>query len=211
MSPSARPADRRAISWPVGAARHLPALPGELYSRVILWVGAADTVCRTPDPRAMSEPGGSAPGPELTAAIGRPRPFIGYEPGQAALFAAAWLPAWTGNRPERLAAFYTPDTFYSDPTIPEGVHGRDALTEYLTRLLARAPDWVWTQTASTPMRAGFVNYWQAQVPLGETELRLTGVCLVVLRDGLIARNEVFFDRTPLRDAVRSRRHGVDGP
>jgi hypothetical protein len=59
-----------------------------------------------------------SPGQELTAAIGPPREFGGYDASQAALFAAAWLPAWTGNQPHRLAAFYTPDTFYSDSAEP---------------------------------------------------------------------------------------------
>lgn len=35
--------------------------------------------------------------------------------------AAHWLPAWTGNDPERLAAFYSADAFYSPPAIPMGV------------------------------------------------------------------------------------------
>jgi SnoaL-like domain len=153
----------------------------------------------------VSSQANPVPGRDLAAALGPPRQFPGYDPQQAALFAAAWLPAWTGNQPQPLAAFYTPDTFYSDPQMPDGVHGREALTQYLTRLLARAPDWNWTQTASTPMLGGFVNYWQAQMPLSGTVLRLTGVCLVVLREGMIARNEVFFDRIPLRDAIRARR------
>jgi hypothetical protein len=33
----------------------------------------------------------------------------------------------------------------------------------------------------------------------------------VLRDGLIVRNEVFFDRIPLRDAVRALRDGLSPP
>lgn len=152
-----------------------------------------------------------SPGPALAEAIGPPREFGGYDRRQAALFAAAWLPAWTGNQPRRLAAFYTPDTFFSDPKIPEGVHGRDALTDYLTWLLALYPDWVWTQTASTPMRSGFVNYWHASIPVGDIELKLTGVCLVELRNGLIARNEVFFDRIPLRDAVHALRGELSPP
>jgi SnoaL-like domain len=123
----------------------------------------------------------------------------------AAQFAAAWLPVWTGNDPERLASFYTHDTVYSDPEVPDGIHGRDALTAYLKRLLARFPGWTWTQTDSAPMRDGFVNYWQARVPNGELELTLTGVCLVELRDGLIARNQVFFDRSALLDAIGEQR------
>ena len=122
------------------------------------------------------------------------------------LFAASWLPAWTGNDPQRLASFYTDDTFYADPQVPSGLRGREALVEYLTRLLARYPDWVWTQTRSTPMRRGFVNYWQAVIPVGAVTLRLDGVCLVELRRGLTACNEVFFDRTPLMDALTSARN-----
>jgi len=121
--------------------------------------------------------------------------FSGYDREQAARFAAAWLPAWTGNDPRRLASFYTHDTLYSDPHLPAGIRGREALTDYLRRLLARYPDWVWTQTASTPMANGFVNFWVAEVPGGASCLTLAGVCLVELRDGLISSNRVFFDRS----------------
>ena len=113
-------------------------------------------------------------------------------------FAARWLPAWTGNRPEALALFYSPDTFYSDPGIPEGVQGREALTEYFRKLLAENPAWVWMQTDSVPMERGFVNKWKAMIPVGAKTLSVTGVCLVQFdKIGLIARNEVYFDRTQL--------------
>jgi SnoaL-like domain len=138
-------------------------------------------------------------------APGELRPFLGYDTQQAAKFAAVWLPAWTGNDPERLASFYTEDAFYSDPHLPAGIRGRGALTAYFERLLARYPDWVWTQTASTPMRDGFVNFWQARVPLGGSELTLPGVCLVELREGLIARNQTLFDRSALLDTIRQQR------
>jgi ketosteroid isomerase-like protein len=38
---------------------------------------------------------------------------------EARRFCAAWLPAWSGNDPERLASFYTDDVFYLDPSVPE--------------------------------------------------------------------------------------------
>ena len=138
-------------------------------------------------------------------AIGSPGRYLGYDAQQAARFAAAWLPAWTGNDPRHLASFYTRDTFYSDPHVPRGISGREELTGYLERLLARYPDWVWTQTASAPMRDGFVNFWQARVPLAGPELTLEGVCLVELREGLIARNQAFFDRSALFGAIRQQR------
>ena len=65
--------------------------------------------------------------------------FEGMTRDEAVEFADRWLPAWTGNDPERLASFYTDDAFYSDPAIPDGVEGREALTRYFTALLVALP------------------------------------------------------------------------
>lgn len=117
---------------------------------------------------------------------------------QAREFAGRWLPAWTGNRPEHLASFYSEDTFYSDPAIPQGVQGRTALTAYFRKLLAQNPNWVWTQIEGIPLEDGFLNKWKAGIPVGSRTLEITGVCFVQLdNDGLIRRNEVYFDRTAL--------------
>lgn len=130
--------------------------------------------------------------------------FKGLSPADAAAFAARWLSAWTGNDPERLVAFYTDDAFYSDPGIPRGVQGKAALLDYFRKLLARYPDWRWTQERAVPLEDGFLNFWKAEIPEKDRVVVLRGVCLVQmrgvdgmqLRDGLIRRNEVFFDRTP---------------
>lgn len=122
--------------------------------------------------------------------------FEGMSVEAAQAFAREWLPAWTGNTPEKLLAFYTEDAFYSDPGIPFGIQGASSLLEYFTRLLARYPDWVWTQERAVPLEAGFLNFWRADIPEKGRTITLRGVCLVQLRDGLIERNEVFFDRTP---------------
>ena len=62
--------------------------------------------------------------------------FRGLAEEHARAFAAAWLLAWIGNRPHDLIAFYTDDAYYSDPEVPAGLRGRDALLEYFVRLLA---------------------------------------------------------------------------
>lgn len=111
--------------------------------------------------------------------------------------AGRWLPAWTGNRPELLASFYTEDAFYADPAIPAGVSGQAALLAYFRKLLARNPEWVWTHRGSTPLQDGFLNHWHAVIPVGAQIVEVDGVCTVQLRAGRIYRNEVFFDRTPL--------------
>jgi hypothetical protein len=113
---------------------------------------------------------------------------------EAREFAARWLPAWTGNDPDKLAAFYSDDAFYLDPSIPEGVHGKAALLTYFRRLLGQNPDWVWTQVEPIPMERGFLNKWLARIPVGEKIVERIGVCFVQFDDwGKIRRNEVYFD------------------
>jgi hypothetical protein len=128
--------------------------------------------------------------------------FRGLTESEAREFASRWLPAWTGNDPQRLASFYTEDAFYCDPAVPDGIEGRAALLGYFTRLLARYPDWVWTNVGAVPIEDGFLNRWHARVPAQDRDVEFDGVCTVQLRDGLIRRNEVYFDRTPLLAAAR---------
>ncbi len=117
---------------------------------------------------------------------------------EAREFALRWLPAWTGNKPKELAAYYSEDVFYSDPGIPNGVKGRQALLGYFQKLLAQNPDWVWTQIEAITMEDGFLNKWHAKIPVGPKIVECVGVCFVQLdSNGLIKRNEVYFDRTEL--------------
>jgi hypothetical protein len=123
-------------------------------------------------------------------------------PEEAQQFAEKWLPAWSGNRPELLASFYSDDVFYCDPATAQGIRGRPALLAYFRKLLARYPDWVWTHRGSIPLEDGFLNLWHASIPAGERKLELDGVCTVQMRDGLIYSNQVYFDRSELLRAAR---------
>jgi hypothetical protein len=123
-------------------------------------------------------------------------------PDEARQFAARWLPAWTGNDPLRLASFYTDDLFYSDPTLPSGVKGKEDFIRYLSRLLANNPDWVWTHESSIPLQDGFLNKWRLEAPAGDRVVTCRGVCTVQIAGGLIYRNEVYFDTLPLITAIR---------
>ena len=127
--------------------------------------------------------------------------FHGLDADEARAFAARWLPAWSGNRPELLCTFYTDDAVYSDPGIPDGIRGREALLTYFSRLLARNPEWVWTHRGSMPLEDGFLNLWHASIPVGAKTVEADGVCSVQLRDGLIYANHVFFDRSDLLKAM----------
>jgi len=130
---------------------------------------------------------------------------------EAAEFASKWLPAWTGNNPERLAKFYSEDVFYLDPAIPNGINGKDELLAYFRILLAHNPDWVWTQIEGIPMEGGFLNKWLAKIPVGERVLECVGVCFVQFdEDGFIKRNEVYFDRSELLAEISGIKKKKDG-
>ena len=135
--------------------------------------------------------------------------FVGLSEAEAKEFASRWLPAWTGNDPEGLAAFYTDDAFYSDPAVPAGIQGKEALLAYFRALLARYPDWEWTNTGATPMEGGFLNHWHASIPVGSTVVECDGACAVWLREGLIERNQVFFDRSELMQAETEAELGAE--
>lgn len=137
-----------------------------------------------------------------------PETYEGLTEAEAKEFASRWLPAWTGNDPEGLASFYADDCFYSDPAVPEGVEGREALTRYFTALLGGFPDWEWTNTGATPIPHGFINHWHASIPVGSTTVECDGVCTVQLRDGLITRNEIFFDRSELLATIAEAEVGL---
>ena len=125
---------------------------------------------------------------------------------EARAFALQWLPAWTGNKPKELAAYYSEDAFYSDPGIPSGVKGKEALLGYFQKLLAQNPNWVWTQIEAIPMEGGFLNKWHAKIPVGPKNVECVGVCFVqVDSNGLIKRNEVYFDRTELLKEISKAR------
>jgi hypothetical protein len=121
---------------------------------------------------------------------------------EAKEFALRWLPAWTGNTPEKLTDFYSPDVFYRDPNNPDGIHGRNNLLVYFKTLLAKNPNWVWTQTEAIPMKNGFLNKWRADIPVGNEIVVCNGVCTVEFKDGLISRNETYFDTLPLFKASK---------
>lgn len=122
---------------------------------------------------------------------------------EARAFAERWLPAWTGGDPERLAAFYTDDLSYIDPTSRGRLSGKGPFLAYMAKLLAANPDWVWRHDEAIPMEDGFLNHWTVTAPVGDRLVTCKGVCSVQLRDGLIYRNDVFFDPSPLLEARRA--------
>ncbi len=113
-----------------------------------------------------------------------------------------WLPLWTGNRPDELIQAYSDDVFYRDSANPDGVKGKPAFLAYLRRLLAHFPNWAYQAETVFPMKGGFVLRWRASIPVRGTVLDETGLDLVLVDQGLITRNEVYFDRAPPLEELR---------
>jgi len=49
--------------------------------------------------------------------------FEGLDQESARSFAEKWLPAWSGNRPELLASFYTDDAFFDRSELLRAIAG----------------------------------------------------------------------------------------
>lgn len=117
---------------------------------------------------------------------------------EAKEFASRWLPAWTGNRPAELAAFYAEDAFFLDPGRPLGIQGKEQLLAYFTKVTGNNPTWVWTLAEAIPIEYGFLGKLEARIPVGEKTVGCVGLCFLQFDDtGKIKRNEIYFDRTEL--------------
>lgn len=116
-------------------------------------------------------------------------------------FVKKWLSAWTGNKPDLLIEFYAEDAYYSDPEHRDGLQGRDEIFSYFKRLLDVYREWVWRPIEVFPTEHGFIVKWECTIPVGSRVIHELGVDIIELKDGKIARNEVYFDRTRLIRAV----------
>jgi hypothetical protein len=117
---------------------------------------------------------------------------------EAVEFASKWLPAWTGNRPTALAAYYADDAFFLDPGRPLGIQGKDELLSYFTKVTGNNPTWAWTLVEAIPIESGFLGKLAARIPVGDKIVECVGLCFLQFNDqGKIKRNEIYFDRTEL--------------
>lgn len=120
-------------------------------------------------------------------------------------FCDEWLAAWTGGDVDKLAAYYAEGCFYSDPTKPRGVKGREELRRYLAKWLPQYAQMVWTRRALYPTEGGFCVTWDARIPVAGAWIEERGMDVVLLDErGLIVRNEVYFDMTAWRRSLEKR-------
>jgi ketosteroid isomerase-like protein len=122
--------------------------------------------------------------------------------------AEAFIHAWNTQDVATVLACYTPDVLYRDPNTRGFVTGRQALGRYLTKLFSRwNMHWDLREVhtfAGVDGQEGSAVLWTAELaPVGRSHEIVTvdGMDLALLRDGLLSRNEVYFDRTVLAPLV----------
>jgi len=95
---------------------------------------------------------------------------------------------------------YTDELIYLDPNTRGPVVGREALRAYLGKLFDR---WTqhWEPAELFPLDGtdGVAIRWVGKLsPARESRsVEIAGIDLVILEGDLIARNEVYFDRSPI--------------
>ena len=111
-----------------------------------------------------------------------------------------WLRSWTGGVPDKLLGYYSNDAYYSDPANQAGIRGIENLRPYLTKLLAKNPNWIWSAEEIIPTEKGCTLKWKALIPVGNGSIELCGLDIIEITAGKISRNEVYFDRVPWEEA-----------
>ena len=123
---------------------------------------------------------------------------------EAEKFCNKWLPAWTGNNPENLIKFYSPDSYYSDPSVKSGLRGHEEIFPYFKKLLKNNPEWRWYYKELFPDEKGFIVKWEAVIPVRDIKIIEYGMDIVEIVHDQITRNEVYFDTSKLIEAIRNR-------
>jgi len=114
--------------------------------------------------------------------------------------AEATLSAWNSQDVDGVVSRYTEDCVYLDPNTRGPVVGREAFRRYLGRLFQRwKMHWSLREFFLFEDGSGGAFLWHAQLTpaSGGKTAEIDGMDLVMLREGKLSRNEVYFDRMAL--------------
>ncbi|MDO8290265.1 MAG: nuclear transport factor 2 family protein [Parvibaculum sp.] len=107
-------------------------------------------------------------------------------------FNARWLKAWSDKNVAELVMFYSQDTVYCDPSVPNGLKGREALRGYLTKLFESTPPMNYVPHETWATHNGYAGRWYCTISAADgTKTYMRGFDLVVLKGNEITLNEVY--------------------
>ncbi len=111
-----------------------------------------------------------------------------------------FLQAWNSRDVDMVASCYSENLVYRDPNTRGEITDQPSFRRYLKKLLS---SWEMTWHEKEAFRAqkpgAWTFLWRADIrkPGGDVKVVVNGMDLVVIENGLIARNEVYFDRLAL--------------
>jgi ketosteroid isomerase-like protein len=111
-----------------------------------------------------------------------------------------FLAAWNTQDVGTVLGCYTEDVEYRDPNTRGMVTGHDALRRYLTKLFdGWQMHWRLRELFPLEYGDGSAVLWEATLGLkgSDRSVVVEGMDLAILRGRCLARNEVYFDRSPL--------------
>ncbi len=111
-----------------------------------------------------------------------------------------FLAAWNEQDVEKVAGCYAPDLQYIDPNTKGQITDGASFRRYLKKLFA-AWEMHWSLREAYPFKdgEGGVVLWHAKIarPGRAEAIEIDGMDLVLFEDGLVRRNDVYFDRAAL--------------
>ncbi|MEW6442394.1 MAG: nuclear transport factor 2 family protein [bacterium] len=116
---------------------------------------------------------------------------------EAVQLAERFLSAWNTQDVETVVSCYTEDCKYLDPNTRGPVSGHPGLRRYLPRLFQQwKMHWSLREFFLFAEQNGGAFLWHAKLtPAGGGKTtEIDGMDLVIVREGRICRNEVYFDR-----------------
>jgi len=113
-------------------------------------------------------------------------------------YLASWVESWTGNQPKKLLKYYGSKVVFQDPLNPNGLNGKKVLGPYLTKLLAKNPEWKWEIKEIIPTKNGCTLKTEATIPNKKKLVKVPCVDIIEIKGTKIVRNEVYFDRSKLK-------------
>lgn len=111
------------------------------------------------------------------------------------------LDAWNRHDVEAVLATYTDPLVYRDPNTRGAIESHEALRRYLRKLFERW-EMTWHTGEVFPVEGvnGAAITWKAtfRPRSGEQTVDIDGIDIILLdENGLIARDDIYFDRAPL--------------
>ena len=99
--------------------------------------------------------------------------------------------AWNAQDIDTIHALHHPEIVFDNHTADERAEGADAVREHIAAIFANNPDMRFTTRSLHAGEDFAVCEWTLNVDEGRTQLEWDGVDVFPIRDGLIARKDVY--------------------